>query len=42
MKPEERTGKIVVGEFLDIQKPEMIETLAAVREKAMASAEPRA
>jgi hypothetical protein len=32
----------VVGEFLDIDKPEMIETLAKVREKAMASAEQRA
>ena len=38
IKPEELTGKIVVGEFLDIEKPEMIETLAKVREKAMASA----
>jgi 2-oxoglutarate ferredoxin oxidoreductase subunit beta len=36
MKPEELKGKIVVGEFLDIEKPELIETLAAVRAKAMA------
>jgi 2-oxoglutarate ferredoxin oxidoreductase subunit beta len=37
MKPEELKGKIVVGEFLDIEKPELIETLAAVRAKAMAA-----
>jgi len=37
MAPEELTGKIVVGEFLDINKPELIETMAAVRAKAMAS-----
>ncbi len=36
MSPEELTGKIVVGEFVDIEKPELIETLAAVRAKAMA------
>ena len=30
-------GKIVVGEFLDIDKPELIETMAQVRAKAMAS-----
>jgi 2-oxoglutarate/2-oxoacid ferredoxin oxidoreductase subunit beta len=38
MAPEALTGKIVVGEFLDINKPELIETMAAVRAKAMASA----
>ena len=37
MTPEERTGKIVVGEFLDIDKPELIDTMAKVRAKAMAS-----
>jgi 2-oxoglutarate ferredoxin oxidoreductase subunit beta len=35
MSPAELTGKIVVGEFLDVDKPELIETLAAVRAKAM-------
>ena len=35
MSPEELTGKIVVGEFVDIEKPELIEALAAVRAKAM-------
>jgi 2-oxoglutarate ferredoxin oxidoreductase subunit beta len=35
--PEALAGKIVVGEFVDIQKPELIETLAQVRAKAMAS-----
>jgi hypothetical protein len=38
MTPEALTGKIVVGEFVDIDKPELIETIAAVRDKAMASA----
>jgi len=28
----------VVGEFLDIDKPELIDTMAKVRAKAMASA----
>jgi 2-oxoglutarate ferredoxin oxidoreductase subunit beta len=37
MTSEELTGKIVVGEFLDIEKPELIETMARVRAKAMAS-----
>jgi 2-oxoglutarate ferredoxin oxidoreductase subunit beta len=36
MSPEELTDRIIVGEFVDIEKPEMIERLAAVREKAMA------
>jgi 2-oxoglutarate ferredoxin oxidoreductase subunit beta len=38
MTAEERTGKIVVGEFLDIDKPELIDIMAKVRAKAMASA----
>ena len=38
MSPEALAGKIVVGEFLDINKPELIETMAAVRAKAMSSA----
>jgi 2-oxoglutarate ferredoxin oxidoreductase subunit beta len=42
MSPEELRDRIVVGEFLDIEKPELIETLAGIREKAMAAAEPRA
>ena len=37
MSPDELRDKIVVGEFLDIEKPELIETLAAVRAKAMAA-----
>jgi len=37
MSPDELRDKIVVGEFLDIEKPELIETLAAVRAKAMAT-----
>jgi len=37
MKPEELRDRIVVGEFVDIEKPELIETLAAVRAKAMAT-----
>jgi 2-oxoglutarate ferredoxin oxidoreductase subunit beta len=37
MAPDALTGKIVVGEFLDINKPELIETMAAVRARAMAS-----
>jgi len=36
MKPEELRDRIVVGEFVDIEKPELIETLAAVRARAMA------
>jgi 2-oxoglutarate ferredoxin oxidoreductase subunit beta len=36
MKAEELRDKIVVGEFVDIEKPELIETLAAIRAKAMA------
>jgi 2-oxoglutarate ferredoxin oxidoreductase subunit beta len=38
MSPEELTGKIVVGEFLDIEKPELIARMAEVRAKAMAAA----
>lgn len=38
MTPQALTGKIVVCEFVDIEKPELIETIAAVRAKAMASA----
>jgi 2-oxoglutarate ferredoxin oxidoreductase subunit beta len=38
MKPEELRDRIVVGEFVDLDKPELIETLAAVRAKAMAGA----
>jgi hypothetical protein len=37
LKPEELIGKIVIGEFLDIEKPELTQTVAAVRAKAMAS-----
>ena len=36
MKPEELRDRIVVGEFVDIEKPELIETLAAVRARARA------
>jgi len=39
MKPEELRDRIVVGEFVDIEKPELIETLAAVRQRAIAAAE---
>jgi 2-oxoglutarate ferredoxin oxidoreductase subunit beta len=35
MPPDELAGKIVVGEFVDVDKPELMETLAAVRAKAM-------
>ncbi len=35
MTPEELTGKIVVGEFVDIEKPELIERLGQMRAKAM-------
>jgi 2-oxoglutarate ferredoxin oxidoreductase subunit beta len=38
MAAEELTGKIVVGEFVDINKPELMETMAGVRAKAMAGA----
>ncbi|MGE5850519.1 MAG: thiamine pyrophosphate-dependent enzyme [Candidatus Methylomirabilota bacterium] len=38
MRPEELQDKIVVGEFVDLEKPELMETLAAMRAKAMASA----
>ena len=37
MSPEELRDRIVVGEFVDIEKPELMETLARIREKAMAS-----
>jgi 2-oxoglutarate ferredoxin oxidoreductase subunit beta len=37
MSLEELKGKIVVGEFLDVEKPELIETMAAIRAKAMAA-----
>jgi 2-oxoglutarate ferredoxin oxidoreductase subunit beta len=37
MSPEELRDKIVVGELVDIEKPELMETLAAMRERAMAS-----
>jgi 2-oxoglutarate ferredoxin oxidoreductase subunit beta len=35
LKPEELADKILVGEFVDIEKPELIERLTAMREKAM-------
>ena len=38
MSPQELADRIVVGEFVDIEKPELIETLAGIREKAMATA----
>ena len=37
MSPEELCDRIVVGEFVDVEKPELIETLKGIREKAMAS-----
>jgi len=37
MSAEDLTGKIVVGEFVDIDKPELIARMAEVRAKAMAS-----
>jgi 2-oxoglutarate/2-oxoacid ferredoxin oxidoreductase subunit beta len=37
MSLEELKGKIVVGEFMDVEKPELIETMAAIRAKAMAA-----
>ena len=42
MSPEDLRDRIVVGEFVNIEKPELIETLAGIREKAMAAAGPRA
>jgi 2-oxoglutarate ferredoxin oxidoreductase subunit beta len=38
MSPEELRDRIVVGELVDIEKPELIETLTRIREKAMAAA----
>jgi 2-oxoglutarate ferredoxin oxidoreductase subunit beta len=38
MSPEDLHGKIVVGEFVDVEKPELMEALTAMRAKAMASA----
>jgi 2-oxoglutarate ferredoxin oxidoreductase subunit beta len=38
MSPEELRDRIVVGELVDIEKPELIETLTGIREKAMAVA----
>jgi len=38
LSPEELRDRILVGEFVDLEKPELIETLSAIREKAMASA----
>jgi len=37
MSPEELRDRILVGEFVDLEKPELIETLNGIREKAMAS-----
>jgi len=37
MSPEELRDRILVGEFVDVEKPELIETLTRIREKAMAS-----
>ena len=37
MSPKELADRIVVGELVDIEKPELMETLAKIREKAMAS-----
>ncbi len=42
MSPEDLRDRIVVGEFVDIEKPELMETLAGIRQKAMAAAELRA
>ena len=39
MSPEELRDKIVVGEFVDVEKPELIETLGRMRAKAMAEPE---
>jgi 2-oxoglutarate ferredoxin oxidoreductase subunit beta len=38
MSPETLRDKIVVGEFVDIEKPELIETLTAMQARAMAAA----
>jgi 2-oxoglutarate/2-oxoacid ferredoxin oxidoreductase subunit beta len=38
MSPGELRDRIVVGEFVDIEKPELIETLDGIRKKAMAAA----
>lgn len=35
LRPEELQDKIVVGEFVDVEKPELMKTLAAMRAKAM-------
>ncbi len=35
MKPEELADKILVGEFVDLEKSELIERLAAMRQRAM-------
>ncbi len=35
LKPEELADKILVGEFVDIEKPELIETLGRMRAKVM-------
>ncbi|MGD0265465.1 MAG: thiamine pyrophosphate-dependent enzyme [Candidatus Methylomirabilota bacterium] len=40
MSPEELRDKIVVGELVDIEKPELMETLAAMQARAMAAAGP--
>ena len=37
MSPEELRDKIVVGELVNIEKPELIETLAAMQARAMAA-----
>jgi 2-oxoglutarate ferredoxin oxidoreductase subunit beta len=35
MRPEELQDKIVVGEFVDVEKPELMERLSAMRARAM-------
>ncbi len=40
MSPEELRDKIVVGELVDIEKPELMETLAAMQARAKAAAGP--
>jgi len=37
MSPEELRDRILVGEFVDLEKPELIETLNGIRAKAMAA-----
>jgi len=37
LSPSELSDRIVVGEFVDVEKPELIETLNGIRERAMAS-----